>query len=188
MPHSEFGLHDFRDGERVISIVRHHWWVLFREIIGIAFLFILPFFLLPMVFAMSAQTGAPPPVSPGVIIFFGSLWALILWHLLFARWTDYYFDLWVITNWRIIDIDQKGFFHRNIATLMTLDHIQDIETNVVGVIGNILEFGNIQVQTAAAHRVFLIEEVPNPRGVERLIRSAQEERLRVFGAGGRGHP
>ena len=175
------GFNDFRDGERVIGVVRHHWWVLFTQIALLAIFFIAPFFLIPIVFLFASQSGVPQ-ISGGVVLFFTSLWTLIIWHLMFARWTDYYYDVWIITNWRIIDIDQQGFFKRNVATLLTLDHIEDIETQSVGVIGNLLNFGHVQVQTAAAEREFNIDDVPNPTGVEQIIRLAQEEKLRVFGA------
>lgn len=181
MIYNTLGLHDFREGERVITIVRHHWFVLFREVFGLVILFLAPFFLIPIAFGIAAQGNSLPPVPGGVVIFFASLWTLILWHLLFARWTDYYYDIWVITNWRIIDINQKGFFNRTVATLLTLDHIEDIETEVTGIIGSLLNFGSIQVQTAAAHVEFHIDDIPNPTEVERTIRSAQEEKIRVFG-------
>ncbi|MES2014503.1 MAG: hypothetical protein V4437_01670 [Patescibacteria group bacterium] len=181
MIYNTLGLHDFREGERVIAIVRHHWFVLFREVFGLVILFILPFFLIPITFSIAVQGGNIPPVPGGVVIFFASLWTLIVWNLLFARWTNYYYDIWVITNWRILDVDQQGFFNRKVATLLTLDHIEDIETEVNGIINSLLNFGSIQVQTAAAHIEFHIDDIPNPTETERVIRSAQEEKIRVFG-------
>ncbi|MBI3574014.1 hypothetical protein HY090_03105, partial [Candidatus Kaiserbacteria bacterium] len=103
------GFKDFREGERIVAIIRHHWWVLLRSLIGIAILFVLPFFLAPLVFGFAAQGGTTPQISGGVVLFFSAAWALIMWNFLFARWTDYYYDIWIITNWRIIDIDQQGF-------------------------------------------------------------------------------
>jgi hypothetical protein len=177
------GFSDFRDEERVVAIVRHHWWVLFRDIAGLVILFIVPFFLIPIAFAIAVQGGNGAPAIPGgVVLFFAAAWTLIVWNLLFARWTDYYYDIWIITNWRIIDIDQRGFFHRDVSTLLTLDHIEDIEASVKGIIESLLNFGHVQVQTAAAKDVFDIDDVPNPPGVDQMIREAQEEQLRVFGA------
>ena len=181
MSQTVLGFSDFRDNERVVAIVRHHWWVLFVQVIGIAVLFFAPFFLIPIVFLFASQGGAPA-IPGGVVLFAASAWSLIMWNFLFARWTDYYFDIWVITNWRIIDIDQQGFFKRNVATLLTLDHIEDIETSTDGIIGSLLNFGHVQVQTAAAEREFNIDDVPNPTGVDQIIRAAQEEKVRVFGA------
>lgn len=175
------GFADFRDNERVVAIVRHHWWVLFRDTVGIAILFLVPFFLIPIIFGAVVQSGNMNAVSGGAILFFSAAWTLVMWNLLFARWTDYYYDIWIITNWRIIDIDQQGFFNRKVSTLLTLDHIEDIETDTAGIVGSLLNFGYLQVQTAATEREFFIKDVPNPNGVDQIIRAAQEEQLQVFG-------
>jgi membrane protein YdbS with pleckstrin-like domain len=176
-----FGIHDFKDKERVVAVIRHHWFVLFRDVIGIGILFLLPFFILPMFWAF-AQASGFPAVSGGVALFFAAFWTLLMWNLLFVKWTDYYYDIWVITNWRIVDIDQNGLFHRNVATLLTLDHIQDIEAQLSGVLGNVLNFGHVQVQTAAAQREFAMNDVASPNKVVQIIRDALEEKSKVFGA------
>ena len=168
-------LKDRRPDERVVAVVRHHWWVLFRAVIGVLILFIVPFFLIPFAVAIITQGGAGVHVPGGFGLFFAALWALIMWHLIFAKWTDFYFDMWIITNLRIVSIDQKGFFNRQIATILDLDHIQDIDTKMVGLIGNILNFGTLELQTAGAVPEFEIDEVPNPQGVERVIRNTQLE-------------
>lgn len=175
MQNNIFGLSDFKDNERVVAVVRHHWFVLFREAFGLVVLFLAPFFVIPMAFGIAVQGGSLPQMSGGVVIFFASLWTLVIWNLLFARWTDYYYDIWVITNQRVVDIDQKGLFNRSTATILTLNHIQDLEAELSGVIGNLLNFGNVTIQTAAAKREFIIEEVANPNSVVRIIEAAQRE-------------
>ena len=92
---------------------------------------------------------------------------------------DFYYDVWIITNWRIIDCDQQGLFRRNISSILNLDHIQDIQTTVVGIIKTVLDYGNIEVQTAAAKREFIFEDVAHPRQVEKMVRDAQAELLRL---------
>ncbi len=176
-----YGIADFKERERVVAVVRHHWFVLFRDILGILILFLLPFFFVPFVWASLAQS-AGAAVSGGVVLFFGAWWTLLMWNFLFARWTDYYYDIWVITNWRIVDIDQQGLFKRNTATLLTLDHIQDVEAQLQGVFGNVLNFGHVQVQTAATQREFSMDDVANPGRVVEIIREALAEKSKVFGA------
>lgn len=173
------GLHlkDFKQDERVLVVARKHWFVFFIQIIGILILFIVPFFALPLLSIFLAAGGGPVAVPPGFGFFFISLWALVLWNMLFARFTDFYFDVWIVTNWRIIDIEQKGFFNRNVSTLLNLEHIEDVTTAVSSILGTFLNYGHLQVQTAAAHREFVIEDVADPRGIERIIRRAQEVRL-----------
>lgn len=171
----EIRLKDFKPDEHVLIVVRRHWFVFFRQIIGLMLLFFIPFFAVPILSLFITSGGVDIPNGLG--FFFASLWALILWQMLFARWTDYYYDVWIVTNWRIIDIDQNGFYSRNIATLLNFEHIEDITTHVKSVIGTFLNFGSVQIQTAAAKREFIFESVSNPRNVEAVIRKAQERYL-----------
>ncbi len=189
-PRLAIGTDDARRGERLITVVHHHWFTLLKEVVGVGILFVIPFIALPLVGSFVSQSGqlSIPASDIGAMLgFFGSLWALLCWQLLFARWTDFYFDVWIITNWRIIDFDLQGLFRIDITTLMDLDHIQDINTKSNGVIQNILNFGEIEIQTAGTKREFLFEEIPNPRNIERLIRSAQEELLGLKAAAGVTH-
>ena len=175
------GFTDFKDNERVVAVVRHHWWVFVRETAVLLLFFIAPFFLVPIVGSFFAAAGMSGAASGGVIFFFASLWTLMVWHLIFASFTEHYYDMWIITNWRIINIDQKGFFRREISTLLSLDRIEDIEASSTGFLADVLNYGHLQVQTAAHEDAFIMNDVSNPTGVERIIRSAQEEKMRVFG-------
>src|SRR3989344_268213 len=172
MDQQHYGIKDFKPGETILAAVRHPWFVFFRDTIGILVLFFIPFLAIPVLTTFITAGGGPVGVPTGFGFFFGSLWTLFLWHMLFAKWTDYYFDIWVVTSMRIIDIDQKGFFHRDIATMVNYDRVEDVQFTLIGVIGNILNFGHVQVQTAAAEREFIMEEVANPERIERLIRGA----------------
>lgn len=166
---------DVRHNERVLLIVRRHWFILLRDVVGVLLLFLIPFFILPAFFsAFFTNVGAS--VSGGIGLFFSSLWALVMWNLLFVRWTDYYYDIWVITDQRIIDVNQNGLFHRDVATLIDLNHIQDIKVVLSGIIGNILSFGAIQVQTAGTRDEFVMEDIANPARIEKILREAWRNR------------
>ena len=167
-----------RQDEYLVTIVRHHWWVLFRSIVGIFLIFIAPFILVPVAGFYFTEAGLATEEVGAISGLLGSLWALICWQILFARWTDYYYDVWIITNWRIIDIDQQGLFKRNTASILDLSHIQDVSTELTGVIGNILNFGYIEVQTAGSKNEFFFDDVGNPTKVERLIRDTQAKLLK----------
>lgn len=167
-------LPDFKQDEQVVAVVRRHWFILFQKIVGVLIIYLIPFFVVPILFMMMASTAAVP-IPAGFGFLLAAAWTLIVWNLLFARWTDYYYDVWIITTHRIIDIDQRGFFHRDVATLFDLGHIQDVKTALVGVLGNILGYGLVQVQTAAANREFIMDGIANPVRVEKIIRKTQHE-------------
>jgi hypothetical protein len=57
--------------------------------------------------------------------FFFILWVLTLWIFFFLDWTKYYLDVWYVTQKRIIIIDQKALFDREISNVR-FDKIQDV--------------------------------------------------------------
>jgi uncharacterized membrane protein YdbT with pleckstrin-like domain len=93
---------------------------------------------------------------------------MLTWIMLFLIWVDYYFDVWIVTDNRIVNIDQKGLFSREVSEL-ELDKIQDITTDVKGVIPTFLNFGDLQVQTAAEEERFLFHNIPDPYDVKNII-------------------
>lgn len=160
--------------ERIVLIVHHHWWNLLKEVAGVAILFVAPLIVIP--FVSIFFVGANAIQAGAVFGLVGSLWALVCWHQLFTRWTDYYYDVWIITNWRIIDMHLDGLFNVNIGSMLDLDHIQEISTHTEGIIQNILGIGRILVQTAATRVTeFEFEEVSSPAKIENIIRRAQVE-------------
>ena len=92
----------------------------------------------------------------------------------FLIWIDYYFDVWIVTERRIINIEQKGLFSRVVSEL-ELEKIQDITTDVKGVIPTFLNFGDLHVQTAAEKERFLFRDIPDPYDVKNLIMNLQKK-------------
>jgi hypothetical protein len=96
----------------------------------------------------------------------------------FSTWTHYYLDLWIITDRRIIVVDQIHFFNRNVS-MFRLERLQDIEFKINGVIPTLLNFGTVQAQTAGAHESnFKTTGLPDPRGLQALIQKAMDDRLK----------
>lgn len=110
----------------------------------------------------------------GTFSFFYSLWVLIFWIGFFVIWTDYYLDVWYITNKRIIDVEQKGFFFREISSLY-YEKIQDITTSVSGVIATFLDFGRIHVRTASGAQDIVLDTTAHPDEMKRVISAFTEK-------------
>ncbi|MEY2702541.1 MAG: hypothetical protein RLY43_1174, partial [Bacteroidota bacterium] len=98
-------------------------------------------------------------------------WILILWVISFFIWTDYYLDVWIITNKNLIDVEQIGVFHREISTTR-LARIQDINSEVKGLFQTFLNFGNLSIQTAGSDMVFKIVGIDNPIQVRENLEKA----------------
>jgi len=127
-----------RENERIILTKRKHWFVLFRNIVGPLFLLVLPFVLYGFVAGMEIPIGGPDnlvtvDISAALFTFIGAAWTLIIVMRLAGIWTDYYLDIWIVTNMRVIDMEQKSLFHRQTSTFR-LDKIQDVTVEINGIV------------------------------------------------------
>lgn len=152
-----------REGEYLVSIMRKHWFILFIHIIPFKVLFLLPFGILALISAINMSDA-----QIATIVFFGALWMLIFLMAIFTIWTNYYLDIWIVTNQRIMDIEQKTLFNREVKTLR-METVQDVQTDKVGIFQEFLNFGTLRVQTAGTGGTDAkIVGIPNP-GYERDI-------------------
>lgn len=119
---------------------------------------------------MNQPDIALPTLHESLPLFLASVWTLLLWAKFFAIWTDYYLDVWIVTDRRIVNIDQKGLFHREVSTLR-MERIQDVTLEIEGIIATVLGFGDVLVQTAGETGEFVIKGVNNPEHIKRKILS-----------------
>jgi len=155
--------------EKIIKEVRKHWFVFLVRLlflIAVAFLPIIAYWLLNSRL-IPFEVNLTDRIST-LAYFLYLIWLIGVWVAIFIEWTDYYLDVWYITNKRIVDIDQIGLFHREISSLQ-YSKIQDITTETKGVIATILNFGDIHVETAGEQRKIIIENSYSPADVKRLI-------------------
>lgn len=66
--------------------------------------------------------------------------------VLVYRWIGWYYSVYVVTDERIVEIKQKGFFDRRVSEY-GLDKVQNVNYHVSGFQGAILQFGDITAQT-----------------------------------------
>lgn len=159
--------------EKILKILRRDFFIIFKKVIFFILLSVLPlavFYLLSGVFPnlLLGQISYP------VIILGASAYYLFVWLFFFFNYIDYYLDITIITNERIIDVNQQGFFARTISELR-LHQVQDVTSISHGALATIFKFGDIDVQTAGAKDRFLFEEISNPDTVRDFIIKLVEE-------------
>lgn len=149
----EFNMHP---GEHTLLVIRKHPLIFVGALIPFALLDYLPHLLPVLGQIILAQA---PMVDPAVIgylslehpltrFFVGGYW-LIVWMGAFGVFTNYYLDQWILTNERVISIDQKGFWNREVSSVF-LDRVQDVETEISSVFGTLFGFGTVSVEAAGA--------------------------------------
>lgn len=168
--------------EKILYTARKHWFILAGETFLLLVLAVVPGLLLfaphlvPSEILDALQTLINIPGSFTLIVLFAwTLFLLILWIAFFMFWTDYYLDVWFVTNSRVIAMEQRGLFHRNISTFR-LDMIQDATVEVPGILATMLRFGTVKVSTASDYS-FTFKGVARPYELKECI-MAEHQRAR----------
>lgn len=100
------------------------------------------------------------------------------WLLMYGLFIDYYLDLWVVTNTRIINIEQLGLFARVISET-DLYKVQDVTSEIEGFFPTVLDFGYVHIQSAGEIGRFNFEQIPEPHQVrKKIIQLVQVDRKR----------
>lgn len=157
--------------EKVILEVRKHWIVFAGIALGLLSVSFLPLavFVLLKYFAPGILVLDLPGNDSALYTFLYILWLLVMWILFFIDWTKYYLDVWYVTEKRIIAVDQKNIFHREVSNLR-FDKIQDVTIGVRGFIPTMLDFGDVRVQTASEDNLeFVLNVVRHPENVKKVI-------------------
>ncbi|MFH1182917.1 MAG: PH domain-containing protein [Candidatus Moraniibacteriota bacterium] len=159
--------------ERLIIFLRRHWINLFVQL--------LPFLIIVLILFVSyillyyfTSIKIIDPLEWQFIRLAVALFSLFLWSFVFVVFIDYYLDVWIVTDCRIVNIEQKGLFRREISELR-LDNVQDLTTEITGMISTFFDFGDLYVQTAGKRERFQFKSIPHPERVRDVVLILSED-------------
>ncbi len=167
---------ELEPGEEVIATVRQNLFVLALRLLPLLVLAFLPALLgsfLSIFSNLAPEAGglANGFSLPGYLSrFFTGFWLLGLWTAAFSIVTRFYLTQWVITNLRIVDIKQATFFSREVSSFLLI-RVQDITTDVSGLIATLVGFGRLDVETAGSSDRFSMDNISEPAQVRDVIMS-----------------
>ncbi len=94
-------------------------------------------------------------------------YALVLTNAL-RNFVDWYFNIYIVTDERVINYSFQPFVSRDITEL-SLQDIEDIKEADVGILEAFFNYGNVSVYTAADESVITFHFVPSPQLVRDKI-------------------
>jgi membrane protein YdbS with pleckstrin-like domain len=151
--------------EKVLVVLRAHPITNIGWVLASIFLLIIPFsVLIYLVFARLENV----PFSLGTALVATLFWALIVLGVAFQQFLHWYFNLYILTNKRIVDIDFFGLFHRRLSQTHLIN-VQDITCSKAGVLQNFLDFGDLNLQTAGTSANFEFLNIPDPEGNQKQM-------------------
>jgi len=169
--------------EKIIKIVRKHWFIAFSHGISVGIVAIAP--LVGWVVAGSLMQENTAAFSIELseylphFIFFYTFWLLMNWMTLAHIWTILHLDVWVVTDRRVIVIDQVSLFRRHIGSFR-LEKLQDVNIEVNGIIATFLNYGVVECETASGSHTeeFRTMNLPRPRELKSTILEAADIRMK----------
>ncbi len=117
-------------------------------------------------------------------IFFGSLGAsiayvliffvILFWISFFYAWTKNYFDVWYVTNKRIIAVNQRDMLHREVD-YMAYDRIQDVFFDKDGMLQTFFGYGTLRVENAGKEQETIMLSVKDVETVAHMIMDLRDK-------------
>lgn len=161
--------------EKIILLARRHFFAVILHIILLIVYFSIPPAILFLAFTFLITGFEELPYFPLIVLGI-TIYYLIWWLLFFKDIIDWYLDAWIITDRRLLDVEQRGFFHHAVSELR-LDKIQDVTVEIRGFFPSIFHFGDIHAQTAATVQRFILKDIPNPEQIRNVLLEAQEKAM-----------
>jgi hypothetical protein len=97
------------------------------------------------------------------------------WLWKFADWQN---EIYQVTTTRIIDVEQKPLYVREERREASLGMIQNISLEIPGILGKLLNYGSVTIETAGAE-AFTFDYVKDPRGVQADISRRADRHLHI---------
>lgn len=151
-------------GETIVLFLRAHPVTLLPSAVFAVILIVLPFFsfmVLPLVNLDAVLTSTQ-------LFLLTCAWYLFVFGFIFYKFVVWYFNVYIVSNERIIDFDFKGLLNKQTSYAL-LAQIEDVDPKVIGFFGTIFNFGSVLIQTAAEQNEFEFENVKQPEAVAEVI-------------------
>lgn len=149
--------------EIIVLVVRRYPLVFIGSFLMVAVFILAPFFFLVPLFRLGWMGAG----IFGVGLLIGGILGI-------RTFVMYMFNVFVITEDRIIDIDQRGLFDRTVSET-TYEKIQDVSVRVKGILQTIFHYGSVIIQTAGAQANIELHGVKDPERVQQAIIGIQRD-------------
>ena len=154
------------ENEQVILFLRQHLIVNIGWVILVVVMLTSPTVLFP--FLLSA-VNVSVHLPLGYILIGTVFWYLATFGFALANFISWFFNIYIITNERIVDIDFYYLLYKDFKEA-ELTKIQDLSYTTGGIIATLFNFGNVHIETAGEAPNLVFELIPYPEKVVETIR------------------
>ncbi len=154
--------------EKIVLTARRHPITFAPYIIFFLLLLAVPFGLYWLVNNSSLNSYWQSSAGYALAVLAASIYYLSCLLFFYTYFVTFHLDMWIVTNDRLLDMEQKSLFSRIISEL-DLYQIQDATSEVSGFFPSLFNYGSLSLQTAGAVDRFIFKNVANPNKLRQLI-------------------
>lgn len=160
--------------EKIILLLRPHLITLVPALFIIIVLLLAPVYVVPFLGLLGIDFRQSLNFIQSFLLTL--VWYMFIFAYSFYRFIFWYFNIYLLTNERIIDFDFRGILHKE-TSYAPLGQIQDVSPKTIGFFGTFFHFGDVFIQTAAHKPEFEFHQVARPNEVadEILVEVRKEE-------------
>ena len=154
------------DNEKVVLLMRMHViknvpWIVFTIVLVLAPILVYQFFKFG---GVNLNLYLPANYQRIALLF----WYLCVFMYAFESYLTWYFNVYIVTTKKVIDIDFFGILSRRVSDC-SISKIQDATYTVMGILPTIFNYGFVYIQTAGEDKVLEYDFVPRPAYVHDVI-------------------
>ncbi|HQF57385.1 MAG TPA: hypothetical protein PK831_02690 [Candidatus Magasanikbacteria bacterium] len=151
-----------KEGEKVIEIIKRAGITLFWDWFLVFILLVTPFFFMFWLFRHD-WWGITLFILPIVLSLFLIVKIIFVWQR----------NIFIITTHRLVDINQKGFFHKEISKI-TYDQVEDIFGSIKGFWGTLFRYGKVIIQTGNGQIEIIVDKIKSPIQIQEIIQDNRD--------------
>ncbi|MBN1916237.1 PH domain-containing protein [Candidatus Dojkabacteria bacterium] len=145
--------------EKVFVLIRPHILTNIGWMITAGAVFIVPFVVAYLIDTFGIPLGDFVSLERQLIVIV-IYYSFLLTYVLF-NFLDWYFDIYLVTNQRLIDYEFSPISSYHVIEL-ALEDIQDIRDSTVGLLPSLFHYGTVIISSAAERGNFKFRAVPQP--------------------------
>jgi len=166
-------------GEKVLRIIHRHWIDLLPSFTSAAFLAILAV----GVVVIDTRFSSDIPFSHLMVLSLALAILAVGAMIFLVSIYVYNRNVLIFTSVHLIEVEQLGIVNRTISQV-NFTRVQDVTATRDGILATILNYGNVEIQSAGREDKFLFRTAPNPEAIADASREAHEQSMRDQAAQG----
>ena len=160
--------------EIILLLLRQHWATQVSWMVTASLMLLMPISLIwiPLISFMPS----------GFQVIAISIWYLLIIAFVYEKFITWFYHVFIITDERVIDVDFYNLLYKEVSEAK-IDNIEDVTYRQGGVARAMLNYGDVEIQTAGEKQEFKIENVSEPHKVAKILNELklEEEHEKIEG-------